>query len=265
MRNVAQFYERHSRFARWSVRIAAFAAALTLAGLVLHRLFNMPTPFALNTFAVGFGLAALAVILSLGAMVFIWRTGASGISSALGGLAIALAVLGWPAAYIPTILVQAPLNDVTTDFENPPSLAEAENLRPPGNLPTAYPGLAAKRVQEELFADIRPLVVERPAGETLDLVREALRRQGMTIVAEREIGPDQVGAIQAVATTPIIGFRDDVAIRVTGRAGMSRIDVRSASRWGRYDFGRNADRVRRIVRAILDRLQSTVPGAVATR
>jgi uncharacterized protein (DUF1499 family) len=40
-----------------------------------------------------------------------------------------------------------------------------------------------------------------------------------------------------------MGFRDDVVIRVRPIAGGARLDIRSASRYGRNDFGANAERV----------------------
>ncbi len=41
------------------------------------------------------------------------------------------------------------------------------------------------------------------------------------------------------------GFKDDVVIRITPAAGTgSRVDVRSASRVGRSDLGKNAQRIR---------------------
>ena len=52
------------------------------------------------------------------------------------------------------------------------------------------------------------------------------------------------GIIEAVARTPILGFRDDVVVRVRATTDGARIDVRSASRYGRHDFGTNAARVR---------------------
>ena len=52
------------------------------------------------------------------------------------------------------------------------------------------------------------------------------------------------GYIEAVARTPIMGFRDDVAVRIRAVGQGARVDVRSASRYGRHDFGTNAARVR---------------------
>ena len=55
-----------------------------------------------------------------------------------------------------------------------------------------------------------------------------------------------------VARTPILGFRDDVVVRVRATPDGARIDVRSASRYGRHDFGTNASRVRNLISDIDD-------------
>lgn len=56
---------------------------------------------------------------------------------------------------------------------------------------------------------------------------------------------------QAVVTTPLLGFKDDVSISVeaVGDAS-SRLEVVSRSRIGRGDFGANIRHVRDLVRAI---------------
>ena len=55
------------------------------------------------------------------------------------------------------------------------------------------------------------------------------------------------GRIEATATTPWWGFRDDVVIRVAPASGIARVDVRSVSRVGRGDVGANAARVREYI------------------
>jgi uncharacterized protein (DUF1499 family) len=54
----------------------------------------------------------------------------------------------------------------------------------------------------------------------------------------------RTGRIEATATTPFFGFKDDVVIRITPVPTGSRIDVRSLSRVGGSDVGTNAKRVR---------------------
>ena len=58
------------------------------------------------------------------------------------------------------------------------------------------------------------------------------------------------GQIELVARTPIMGFRDDLAIRIRVDPDGARIDVRSASRYGRHDLGANASRIRSLLEDI---------------
>ena len=61
------------------------------------------------------------------------------------------------------------------------------------------------------------------------------------------------GTIEAVATTPLFGFQDDVVLRVRpGLRDGSRVDIRSKSRDGRGDIGANAARIRAFVARLED-------------
>ena len=63
--------------------------------------------------------------------------------------------------------------------------------------------------------------------------------------ARRSAAPH--GRIEAVARTPIMGFREDVTIRVTPDGEDSRVDIRSSSRYFESDFGCNAARVTKLI------------------
>ena len=63
----------------------------------------------------------------------------------------------------------------------------------------------------------------------------------------------------------MVGFTDDIVIRVEGSVNRSRIDVRSASRHGQHDLGQNAARVRRFFAELQSRIDSTSAGGVAGR
>ncbi len=68
--------------------------------------------------------------------------------------------------------------------------------------------------------------------------------------------PDaRTGTIRAEARTSLWKFTDDVAIRISlDDKGMTRVDVRSASRVGSADLGANARRVARFLHALDARL-----------
>ena len=77
------------------------------------------------------------------------------------------------------------------------------------------------------------------------------------VEAVHAVPPDFIlTQIEAVARTPIMGFRDDVAIRIRPDDDGSKIDVRSASRYGRHDFGGNASRIRSLLEDIEARADS---------
>ena len=56
-----------------------------------------------------------------------------------------------------------------------------------------------------------------------------------------------------------MGLRDDVVVRVRGGADGSRIDVRSSSRFGSFDFGWNAARIRKLIEDIDDAVGNEKP------
>jgi hypothetical protein len=68
---------------------------------------------------------------------------------------------------------------------------------------------------------------------------------GWTIVAADKAG----GRIEASQRSRWMGFTDDIVVRTPVSSG-SRIDLRSSSRYGRSDFGVNADRIRAYLTAL---------------
>jgi hypothetical protein len=53
-----------------------------------------------------------------------------------------------------------------------------------------------------------------------------------------------------------MGFRDDVVIRIAPLGQGTRIDMRSASRFGNHDLGANASRVRSLLEDLDDVISS---------
>lgn len=67
--------------------------------------------------------------------------------------------------------------------------------------------------------------------------------------------PDNI-VIEAVATTPIFGFRNDVVIQIASEAEATLVDMRASSRYGAHDFGYNA----RIIEKFLSDLDTSLIG-----
>jgi len=103
--------------------------------------------------------------------------------------------------------------------------------------------------------------------EAFELVEEAVRKLKWRVAASEPptAKPVKSGLLEATDLTPVIGFPDDIIVRVEGNATRSRIDVRSASRYGRADLGQNATRVRRFLAELQARADATGGPIVAGR
>lgn len=249
-------------FSSWTPRVALFSAGLILVAILLHRLLGMPTQLALNLFLVAFGLAACAILLGMVAIVDVWRRGADGGAWAVIGMLIAGAVFAWPVSLLPSYLNLPAMNDATTDLASPPRFNALIKERERAGVanPAQYPANRLTEVQKANYPDLRPLYVSRSMDDTYELALETLKRLRFQIVAETPPRQRQAGIIEAVDRTLVIGFYDDVVVRVDSEGGRARIDVRSASRFGTHDLGRNPIRVRRV----LSEMQAKVDASIAT-
>jgi uncharacterized protein (DUF1499 family) len=252
-----------SRFSRWTSRVAVFSLVLVAAAVFLHRIFGMPTAVAFNVVAVAYAGALVAVIMALIASIGVWRHGSPGTARIVVGLVVGLVLLAAPLLLIPLAREHPPINDLTTDPANPPVFEDLARQRGPGTNPAAYPGAKFAAEQYKAYPDLKPIVVTRPASETFDLTVEALKRLRYDIISEKPNTEGEItgGTVEAVDRTLVLGFYDDIVLRVTGTDEQARIDIRSSSRFGRYDFGRNAERIREIMKEIVARLEATVPAA----
>lgn len=254
------------RSSLWCSRLAVFALVLIAVVTVLHRFLGLPTAVAMNTVAAAFVLAVLSLVLGLVGAVGVWRSGRPGAARIALGVTLSLALLAVPFSVGMLARSHPLLNDVTTDPADPPAYRTLAATRTGMANPAAYPGAAFAALQKTAYPDLEPLDVNRPPAEVFDLVIEVLKRLQMSIVSEEPPTDDNpAGRAEAVDRTLILGFYDDIAVRVTAvgdpEEPSSRIDLRSSSRYGRSDFGANAQRLRDMMREIVARLEATVPAA----
>jgi hypothetical protein len=250
---------------RWTLRLALFGAALTATAIIAHRVLSMPTPVAINIGIAAIGLAVLALIVGLVSTLRIWQRGTGGGLATLSGMLIAAGLIGWPLVALPAMRSLPRINDISTDLQTPPRFAALAKARPASANPIAYPGAAFAAAQGKAYPDVRTFQIDRPAEETYELVLAALNSKTMKFKPIAEEPPKgkfgQPGWIEFTDRTLVLGFTDDVVIRVDGDAKTSRVDVRSASRYGSHDLGRNAQRVRRILKEVQALVEATIPSA----
>ncbi len=248
---------------RWTSRIAVFSLVLLLTALLLHRLFGLDTLIALNLVKAAYAGVGLSLLLAVAAVAVIWHHGTQGTARVVFAVTVCLAMLAGPLALALLARDYPMINDITTDTVSPPPFDIIGKMRGPGTNQVTYPGEAFALQQRHAYPDLKPLLVDRSAQEAFELVVDAVRRLKMDIVREEAPGgvAGKTGYIEAVDRTLVLGFYDDVAIRVSGGEAMSRIDIRSASRFGWSDLGANAERVRALMHEIVARLEATVPTA----
>src|SRR5262249_11973650 len=116
--------------------------------------------------------------------------------------------------------------------------------------PTARPRAPEPAARKVIASGKGRVLDPRPPQGPLPRVIDARASQTGTV---------RDGIIEAVARTPMLGFRDDVVVRIRSTIDGARIDVRSASRYGRHDLGTNAKRVRSLIEDIDDVLSVPQP------
>ena len=252
-----RFTERVSSLAKWSLWLSLLAVQILVITFLLHRFATLSTPVAVNLFAVSFILAGVAVVLGAIALRRIWRRGETGVGRIAISMLFGLLIVGFPAGLAVKYWKVPGINDITTDAQSPPPFAAAAKLRGFGENPVAYPGEAIAVRQGNTYPEILPILTNRSSAEVYDLVRELIDKRGWTILAEKSPAAiTGVGLIEAVEKTQIMGFEDDISIRVTGGSSRARVDVRSASRFGSNDLGRNAQRVHQLLIDLQNKLNS---------
>ena len=231
---------------KWTTpfRILVLVAALTAAALLVvsglgHRLGWWPyrAGFDLLRWASYAGIAgtALAIIaLAFPAVRARWTLGL------VGALAVALG-----AAYVPWQWQQRAqsvprIHDITTDTANPPLFVAVLPLRKDAPNTAAYGGKEVAEQQLKGYPDIKSLDLSVPPQVAFARALDVAESMGWALVASSAAE----GRIEATATTPWFGFKDDIVVRVAPAGSGSKIDVRSVSRVGRSDIGTNAKRIR---------------------
>jgi uncharacterized protein (DUF1499 family) len=110
---------------------------------------------------------------------------------------------------------------------------------------------ATRERQRNAYPQVRTIVLDNEPAEAFQLVQRAVRVLKWQVIEES--APDErrgIGRIEAIDETFLMRFRDDITIRLRWTGSQTRIDIRSASRVGRHDFGANARRILRLAEEI---------------
>ncbi|MBW3570628.1 MAG: DUF1499 domain-containing protein [Gemmatimonadetes bacterium] len=209
------------------------------------------TSFALMRYGAYVGIAAVVV-----SLVGLLLSRGRGRLVAVAGLALGAVAFLLPWNWRRDARQYPGIHDISTDVQNPPPFVAVAPLRQDAPNPVAYAGDSVARVQRQAYPDVQPLMLAMPVDSAFSLAVRTARQMGWEMV-DQDRGQ---GRIEATATTPWMGFKDDVVIRVSSASGISRVDVRSKSRVGGGDAGANANRIREYLR----RLRQADPRPIQT-
>jgi hypothetical protein len=227
-----------------ALRNIAFVAALVAAAMLLVG--GPATRFGGLDFGMAFTLMRWALYVGLGAaavaLVLLFIPAAR---RAKAWMLVAAIVLGLAAAVPPLALRSKAsslpyIHDISTDTSDPPAFVALlpERKASPNGADYGGAGIAAKQAQA--YPDVQPRILAMPVPEAYARALQAARAMGWEIAA----ADSGTGRIEATATTPWFGFKDDVIVRIRPQGDGSRLDVRSVSRVGLSDIGANAARIR---------------------
>ena len=183
--------------------------------------------------ALGFLIALLARFLARGERNRRARRTAFAASTLCVVTVAAVMGLALPAVGFPRI------NDITTDREDPPVFVTVLTLAPNVGRDMNYPPSFADQ-QKQAYPSIGTLKLGITSDDAFGKAREALGDLPDTEVIDED---REAGRIEAVSTSGVFRFKDDVVVRVRPTRGGSVIDIRSKSRDGQGDMGVNARRI----------------------
>ena len=247
-----------SQAAVWSRRLAIFALAVGAVAFAIIRTQSIDMTSGLAVFGSAILLACAALLCAGAAGVVIWRTGRRGLGAMLTGIVLSCLFLAYPAFLAFQAMRLPVLNDVTTDLVDPPQFSLAPKaLDARGGRTPPTPPSATRQAQRAAYPEVQAILLELDADEAYQLVLQAVQACGWRIIHQSAPGGRLgLGHIDAVDRTLVMGFTDDVTVRVKPLAGQTKIDVRSASRYGRNDFGANARRIEIFAQAVQDQLNA---------
>lgn len=248
--------EPMSAAAVWSRRLAVFAATVALLAVALARLRSLEPMAVLSALGAALALSLVALLLCATACAVIWRTGCRGFGEALGGFVAAALTLGYPT-YLAYEAVRLPvLADISTDISDPPSFSQssAASAARVGYFP---PGLSAeaREAQAGAYPDVEPIEVDIEPDEAFALVLKTAAALRWSLIDQRPPGGRAgLGHADFIDRSLVMGFDQDITVRLRPLAGKTRIDLRSATRQGRHDFGANGKRIEQFAEELQSQL-----------
>ena len=240
---------RVSPAAQWARTLSSFALVLACTAAVGHRYAMVET---LAFFWVLALVAAIAVLSLLCAMIGfrrLWTHGDKAGKASFAATLVSCLVLA-PFAVAGYLAYTTPqLHDVSTDLVEPPPLRRAALERTAQmNAITPY-SAEMVAVQREAYPDVTGRRFDASMERVVAAVEAVIASHGWRArtpwPTEFDAGAETV--VEFDAPSYILRLPADASLRLADEDESVFIDLRLNSRYGRYDLGENARRIRRFM------------------
>lgn len=229
------------RTSKWAIlarRLGGLAVPLTVVPVIMHRERFLDSGLFLVVAVFAALFAGLAVMASLVALARLWHTGDQGWGRALAGLFLGLLCLA-PVAYYGAQALRFPIaTDIaTTTRGDLPLIFEPDTASMPA------PSVLTAEKQRTYFPNATTRTYPLDPFQLFAIVAYLAEGEGWDIRQRREPGiGGEPGRLNARVVT-LLGWREEVVLRVSSMASGAAVDMRSASIGALHDLGSNGNRI----------------------
>lgn len=217
------------------VSLSAFLLVALPGPLYKYGVVDLGTAFTGFKFGVSAGIAALILLV----LQIIFKRKTVTLGSTIMALLLSTIAIAIPLSMLNKGKSVPPIHDISTDLVNPPEFVAIAPLRADAPNPVEYAGVEVATQQRAAYPELQTLNYTQSKSELVEATKQVIDHLGWQLV---NIDADQ-GIVEATDRTMWFGFKDDVIVRITDKGSERLVDIRSKSRVGGSDLGKNAERI----------------------
>ena len=217
------------------VSLSAFLLVALPGPLYKYGVVDLGTAFTGFKFGVFAGIATLILLV----LQIIFKRKTVTLGSTIMALLLSTIAIAIPLSMLNKGKSVPPIHDISTDLVNPPEFVVIAPLRADAPNPVEYAGVEAATQQRAAYPELQTLNYTQSKSELVEATKQVIDHLGWQLV---NIDADQ-GIVEATDRTMWFGFKDDVIVRITDNGSKRLVDIRSKSRVGGSDLGKNAERI----------------------
>lgn len=221
------------------VSLSAFLLVALPGPLYKYGVVDLGTAFTGFKFGVFAGIATLILLV----LQILFKRKTVTLGSTIMALLLSTIAIAIPLSMLNKGKSVPPIHDISTDLVNPPEFVAIAPLRADAPNPVEYAGVEAATQQRAAYPELQTLNYPQSKSELVEATKQVIDHLGWQLV---NIDADQ-GIVEATDRTMWFGFKDDVIVRITDNGSKRLVDIRSKSRVGGSDLGKNAERIHKFI------------------